>query len=406
MEKTRAHILFALLIAMMAGLFFSRALLSVSVIVFSAISLLHPNYKLHIREFLHQPLCWGTSLLFFIPLLTGLWSADRSQWLQMMQVKLPLFFLPMAFAWPLAFSEKHWRWLMGLFVLLIIGGAAYYLLDYFEYRYFYDLQYLKGRLLDTPLENDHVRFSLLVFVAIVFSGYQYYLGKTKQLAWVWIVFICLLVAYLHILAARTGLLAFYVSLAGWVIYLFKKARPAIAIAMISLLILIPLSAWFLMPSFQNKWRLFRYESSYFLHGSYSPSSNDMIRVISIKAGWHLLRSNPVMGTGYGDILKESRDWYAINYPSMREDDRIYPSSQFLLFGAGTGVLGLIVFCLLMAAPFTMRMNAILPWRMITLGLASSYLFDIGLEVQYGVFLHCFILFLSWQWMKRQNITSL
>jgi hypothetical protein len=251
--------------------------------------------------------------------------------------------------------------------LLIIGGAAYYLLDYFEYRYFYDLHYLQGRTLDTPLDNDHVRFSLLVFVSIVFCGYQYYLGKTKRFAWVWIIPICLLIVYLHLLAARTGLLAFYISLAGGSIYFIKKVRPAVAIGMISLLILIPVSAWFLLPSFQNKWRLFRFESSYFMNGSYSPSSNDMVRVISIKAGWNLLRSNPVLGTGYGDILKESRDWYSANYPSMREEDRIYPSSQFLLFGAGSGFIGLVVFCLVMALPFMLRPQHLYTLDMDTMG---------------------------------------
>lgn len=113
-----------------------------------------------------------------------------------------------------------------------------------------------------------------------------------------------------------------------------------------------------------------------------------------------------MGTGYGDIMANSREWYSKNYPVMQEEDKIYPSSQFILFGAGTGFLGLIVFCLVIFLPLIINTSYPVPWRMIVSGLAVSYFFDIGLEVQYGVFLHCFILFLSWQWMKRQNTTSL
>lgn len=323
-----------------------------------------------------------------------------------MTVKLPLILLPLAFAWPLGFSEKHWRWLIGTLAFLILGGAMYFLLDYFKYRFFYDQLYLQGKTLDTPLDNDHVRFSLLVFAAIVFCGFQFYRQKKGRLAWIWMGLLVLFILYLHLLAARTGLLAFYVSLLGWIIYLLIYARKKMALVMMVFLFLIPITAWVLMPSFQNKLRLFRYESSFIVNARYDPFSNDRVRMVSIRAGLSLLKQDPVLGTGYGDIIGKSGEWYLNNYPEMRKEDKIYPSSQFILFGAGTGMLGLIIFSLVIFLPLFMKIDHPVPWRMIVSGLALSYFFDIGLEVQYGVFLHCFILFLCWQWMKRQNITSL
>ena len=406
MQKLRPHILFFLLTLMLAGLFFSRALLAVSMIVFVVASLLHKNYKLQFREFLKQPLCWGTSLLFLLPFISGLWSDDKSQWIAMMQVKLPLLLFPLAFAWPLGFSERYWRWLLTLLIMFLLGGIFYSLINYSFLRSFYDLGYLRGNSILTPLDNDHVRFSLMVFMGIVFCGLQYHKDKEFRYAWLWIFIMILFIIYLHILASRTGLLAFYFSAAGWVIYLLLKLKRRMAITMVSFLILIPLAAWFLLPSFQNKIRLFKFESDYFIHGSYTPFSNDIVRIISIRAGWSLLKAHPIQGTGYGDIIKDSREWYSLNYSEMIEEDKIYPSSQFLVFGAGTGFGGLIIFCLVLFLPFFIAMANPVPWRMILSGLAISYLFDIGLEVQFGVFIHCFFLFLSWQWMKRQNIASL
>ncbi len=406
MQKARPHILFLLLILMVTGLFFSRAMLAVSIGVFTGISLIHAGYREHLYAFLKQPLCWGSSLIFFIPFISGLWSADKEQWLQMMQIKLPLILLPIAFAWPLGFSEKQWRWLILFIMLAVFGGCIYSLQAYFMDKEFIDQSYLEGRSLLTPLANDHVRFSLMVFVMIVWGGLQYYKDRSLKFSWLYLVLIVFFIAYLHILAARTGLLAFYLSASMLMIHFFLRLDRKKSILVFLLMLSLPLIAWFIFPSFKNKLLLFKHESAFSINQSYLPRSNDAVRVISLRVGWNILLESPFSGKGYGDIISESRGWYKIHYPEMKEEDMIYPSSQYLMMGAGVGIIGLIAFIMILLFPFLVRMQWALAWKMIIMGLAASYLFDIGLEVQYGVFLHCLILFLSWQWMKTQNSASL
>ena len=99
-NERRNTIIFILFIVMTGALFISRALLSASMIVFILVSFLHSNSKKQVYDFFSTPLLWGMSVLFLIPFISGLWSSDKKEWLDMIRIKLPLLFLPIAFASP------------------------------------------------------------------------------------------------------------------------------------------------------------------------------------------------------------------------------------------------------------------------------------------------------------------
>jgi O-antigen ligase len=98
------------------------------------------------------------------------------------------------------------------------------------------------------------------------------------------------------------------------------------------------------------------------------------------------------GVGFGDIMQETNNWYNANYPQMLETDKIYPASEWMMYGAGTGWIGLFLFLFAMAVPFFLsRFNCYLSWILLNLSAAISFMFDIGLEVQLGVFFYAFII---------------
>lgn len=85
---------------------------------------------------------------------------------------------------------------------------------------------------------------------------------------------------------------------------------------------------------------------------------------------------------------------------MTEDDKILPSSEWIMYGAGTGWPGLVLFSVVMLIPFFIkRARGDIAWWLLNIFMASSYLFDIGLEVQYGVFMHAFILLWWYKWAQ-------
>ena len=206
-----------------------------------------------------------------------------------------------------------------------------------------------------------------------------------------------LIVFLHILAARTGLFCFYIIVLGTAAWLIiNKMKWKYIILLFGLIILLPITAYYTLPTFQNRVKYISYEFDFFKKADYRPGFNDGIRVISIRAGLNLVKEQPLTGTGFGDIPAETNKWYEKHYPQMIPADRIYPSSEWLIYGAGCGVPGMLVFLIVMLIPFFTRLRHPL-WWLLNLITPFSLLFDIGLEVQFGVFAYCFT---TLWWYKR------
>lgn len=404
MPEWRHHTLFYSTIVMMAALFFSRALLSASIMVFVAVSFVHRDILVQLRRFFGSPLLWGMSLLFFLPLVSGLWSEDKVQWAATMRIKLPLLFMPLAFAAPFSFTRRRWNILSYFFILMVLGGTVWSIFHYAGNADAINRGYLSAKSMLTPLGNDHVRFSWLVCISIFSCGWLYYRGGLSAGEKYFVAAIAAwLIIYLHLLAARTGLISLYIGLLVTGIWLIRRyAGKSRGPLFLLICIALPVLAYFTVPTFQNKIRYFRYEWNHFTGGGYLPGSNDGVRIISMKAGWNIMKEHPAWGTGFGDVMRASRDWYAGAYPQMIEADKILPSGEWLMYAAGCGIPGLIVFIIVMCIPFFIRHRHPLHWLLLNMAGAFSFLADIGLEVQFGVFAWSFIVLWWWKQAATEN----
>lgn len=412
----RGSIIFVLLVIMLSALFFSRALLSVSMMVFVAFSFFHNDLKKHFSQFFSSPILWGMSLLFFIPLLSGFWSEDKNEWLDIMRIKMPLLFLPLAFAGHFKsdqeqLSIKQWDWLGYIFIALVTAGTIWSISHYLSDAASINESYLRAKSLETPLENDHVRFSWLVSAAIILSGWLCFQNrkKSKLISFLLVLISSWLIVFLHILAVRTGLFSFYIVATGVSLWLiFKKINPIAVrwksgVVLLVLTIALPFIAYKTIPTFHNRVSFFLYEKGYFKKANYLAGSTDAVRVVSIKAGWNVMNQNPVTGLGFGDVLANTKNWYGENYPSMIEADKIYPSSEWMMYGAACGWPGFLLFTVIMFIPFLVKTRNKLLWWLLNGTAAFSFLFDIGLEVQFGVFIYSFIILWWWKWLQVEKV---
>lgn len=404
LTQLRRMICLVSILIMLTGLLFSRFLLSSGLIIFAVSCFVGHSVKNKITNFLYQPLLWSMSLLFVLPLLSGFWSEDTLKWSQILRIKLPLFLLPLCVAGLDDLRKEDWEKIAFSFLSLVLIGAGWSLWHYLQDVQLVQAAYLRAQTIQTPLGNDHVRFSLLVSIALltaVFLSVQNQRKLSKGIVvGLWLAALLLMI-YLHVLAARTGLICFYVGAFIAIAWFLVKIKNSWRFAWVLVLIIsIPFISWFAFPTFKNRISYLRYDLSSIRDSVYRPGSNDGNRLVSIKAGWELQKEHPLAGVGFGDIETETRKWYLANYPQMTDTDRILPSSEWIIYGAGAGWLGFMLFSMIMVIPFLSRAcEANICWVLLNISIVLSYLFDIGLEVQYGIFIHAFILLWWYKWLN-------
>lgn len=400
-KASRQTLIFFALIAMLLGLFCSRILLSAGMIFFLFLTCAHQNILQQLKFFIRNPFLVGMSFLFFIPFVSGLWSSDKTEWLHWIRIKLPLFFLPVAFAGGWQLSKKRWLQLACVFLLLVFSGAAWSIWQYLQQTGAIQAAYLKAKTLDVPLQNDHVRFSWMVCVAVIVAVYLTEKIHQKTAKLFLVSLSVFFIAYLHILSARTGLFCLYFFGAFIVFrWLFSKANKLPGIGLLVIILLMPLLAWFFFPTFQNRIRYIVYDFSYIKSRNYLQGANDGTRIFSLQAGWNILQEN-ALGVGAGDVIGETKKWYDVHVPQMIEADKIYPSSEWILYGDAAGWPGIILFTLVMLIPLMEKAKDVFFWISLNILAALSFMFDVGLEVQFGVFLYSFIVLCWWKWSVQQ-----
>ncbi|MFL5808477.1 MAG: O-antigen ligase family protein [Flavisolibacter sp.] len=396
----RQQFIFYAIVLMLIMLFTSRLVLSVGMILFVLLTCVHKNFIDQLKRFISNPFLAGMSILFFIPLLAGLWSEDKNSWLHIVRIKIPLLILPFAFAGDWQLSEKQWKQIAFVFIIGVFGGCCWSLWEYFHNIPAVNDSYLRAQLMPTPLEGDHVRFSLLVALSIVCTCLLFLKIENTAIRILLSVLNVFFIFYLHILSARTGLFSFYLFLLFIILYLILRLKKLKWVIGVSIFIpLLPLLAWLTLPTFQNRLRYLAYEFPYVRNESYLPGANDGNRMISLKAGWELLQENP-FGVGTGDLMHATGQWYDKNYPQMRPSEKLYPSSEWLIYAGFAGWIALCFFTVIMLLPFTQNIRTQnFFWIVLNCLMSLSFLFDIGLEIQFGVFIYAFIVLWWWKWFQ-------
>jgi O-antigen ligase len=406
---SKQQLIFFSMILMLVSLFTSRFLLSVGFILFLLLTCFHKNIFRQLISFSRNPFLLGMSFLFFIPFIAWFWTEDKDMWMHFVRIKLPLFLFPIAFAGKWQLSSKQWRWVAYIFLILVFAGCCWSLSQYAQNVHSIHEQYLKAKVFSTPLENDHVRFSLVVCIAAICSVLLMTEDTSRSKKILLAIACTFFIAYLHILSARTGLISLYIFLLLGIIYSFLKLKKRKWVfALLVLIIAMPVAAWFLFPTFQNRIRYNVYDLSNAKENKYVQGGNDGNRILSLKAGWNVLQQHP-FGVG-GDVVVETYKWYDKNIPQMTQTDKLYPASEPLMYAGFAGWIGFVLFFVIMLLPFFQRVKRnYFFWIVLNLIIAFSFLFDIGIEVQFGIFIYAFIVLWWWKWLNtsvtQKSVTS-
>lgn len=385
------------LVLMWTGVFWSRALLSIGMGLLIISSLLAVGFAENWRNVRRSPFLIGLVILFFIPLVTLAWSDDLRWWLKVMQDKLPLLCMPFCCLALQRIDEGTRRQLVRFALAVVALSLAKCTIGYLvNYREVTEA-YLKAKVMAVDMHGDHVRYGWLM--ALIFAWllhavteqaasfsrgeYRAAIGLTVGIA-----------IYLHLLASKTGLMGLYLSLGIWVLYHRRKTWVRWLAAAT---LLLPVLAWFLLPTFRNRLKFIRWDFQHYTRGGYTEGLSDTPRVLSFDAGRQLVSEHPWLGTGFGDLRRSMNDWYGAHAPFMKEYEQLLPSNEVLLHAAAAGIPLTILFLVVILFPFRMpghRRSA--AWISFHAMALVGFMYEIGLETQFGIFIYAFMG--CWVWL--------
>jgi O-antigen ligase len=391
---------------MWTGVFWSRALLSIGMGLMIVLSLMFVNIKDNWKNIRKSTYLSGMLILFFIPLLTILWSEDLRWWLKVIQDKLPLLCIPfccLAIQRIAADTRRNLlRFALAVLAISMLKSTAGYLMNYREVTE----AYLKAKVMAVDMHGDHVRYGWLL--ALIFAWLLHALTEKKSsfgnIEFRLGVGLTVSIAFfLHLLASKTGLLGLYLSLGIWAIY-HRQQKVVKRLAMVALLL--PLLAWFLLPTFQNRLKFILWDFQHYTRGGYTEGLSDTPRVLSFDAGRQLVAAHPWLGTGFGDLRGSMNEWYGQHAPFMKEYEQLLPSNEVLLHAAASGIPLTMLFLLVILAPLGMRgYRTSAAWMSFHLIALAGFMYEIGLETQYGIFIYSFLGAWAYLFMGKPSMTD-
>jgi O-antigen ligase len=201
---------------------------------------------------------------------------------------------------------------------------------------------------------DRIQFSSLTAVAIISSLYLILTGYFRKALFI---ALPLLFFTMLILGGRGAQLAMFVALLVYAIaigvsFLGPKlqrywgkigAASFLVTAGLFLFAVLPYLAFQNLRPIQNRFNQSRWELGLIESGEYKNYDykhfTTLRRIVSVKNMWEVVQQNPVIGVGTGDYHLEITAAYQRNNPEME----VNTHSQYLLFWAMTGIIGLLIF---------------------------------------------------------------
>ena len=358
---------------------------------------------------------WLPLLVWLFVIFTGFYSRHLDTWWAQVRLLMPFFSLPFVFFWLPPLTTKQYRglhfWLIFLVLLAAISTGSGYFLHHADWLF----KLAHGQSIEPTLlwikPIDHIRFSLILAFCALSSSFFFLetldekvkINERKKL--IHSIFFgfssLILILILHLLAVRSGLLAFYATAVAAVFWwVFHKKHIFTGAFAFILLATLPLIAFKTIPSVATKFYYSRWDIDQLKDGNFGETS-DAGRLSSMMTGIYMGNSSPIGGVGFGDIEVESIYQYALHFPTATTPP-LSPHNQFIYVYAGAGLLGLFLFLSSFFVPiWYYRQNKLflLAWSVVF----CSYLTESTLATSLGVTFVSFFMGLAANRYERENV---
>lgn len=393
MPKRATNILLALAIIMLAGLLWSRAVLSISMglMAFYAIYYLKKE-----KETLLSPLfIWSFCPL--VLMLMGIYQEGFNA--SNLQSLLGIMVYPIAGITAIA-SEKFaftktisQPWIHAALIALLypLGWYVLHAGEAFEL-------YGQGRTLPVFMDTDHVRFSIFLCSALLFALLPISNARYKKIS-----FAILLIAILF-LAVRTGWVIAALIIAGYGIH-YLKSKPVtnrhrsrnILIAIIAFITILAIT-----PTIQQKIRYTIYDWNNYNTKGYDSTYSDGVRRAINTVALKAIKEDHATAIGWSAIPSTLQQKFTEVF-NGQSTQYGWPFNQWLFWWMGSGWWGMVLFSIWLFYPAWYGFQTKNPYLIIwTLAIAFSCLVETTINYQYGTLLHVWPLLVCWQIGKKSS----
>lgn len=378
----KSDIAIVCILIIVCGLLKSRFLLSVGMLLFGINAL----WNVPPRKWLQNK--WWLAGVAWVAIyaLSWFWSTNKDEWSTFLQLKLPILLIPLAFSFLPPFTTRQLQTLtIGIGALLLAGACysvSFLVLDYAHYIQEYNVSHM----LPTLMYGEYICFSTTCTLFIAWTLYLWPRFAGAGVKWFLAIVMLGLAAYLHILAAKSGLVTFYLFVTAWAVYtVFAKRSIAGILAVLAIPVFFYCAVTFI-PTLRERKEHIVYTWYRYMDHDKSGKLGDLSRLISYDVAWKLIKEKPWLGVGTGDIMDEMNVGYN-KWTEVTEDrNRLIPHNQFLTVGLGCGIPTMLLFMYWVIMPlFRLRKNRdsfflAITWTMLLIML----LIEPFLEEQIGV----------------------
>ncbi|TGE19932.1 O-antigen ligase family protein [Hymenobacter elongatus] len=387
------YLLLLACIAGVVGLFAARALVSLSPVAGVVAALINPAIRREVPRWLRNGAAIRLAMLYALLLLSGLYTSAWAVWRHEVFRQLPLLGVPLAFALAVPLSHRQ-RYAVGCFFVMgaaLLGSATMgrYLLDPAGANRMMQ----EGQNVPSITRIFHIHFGIMLALAAYFGFLlQRSLLASTSMRWLLRLASAMAVLVLHVLAYRTGLLALYAALLVDAVLVVVLKRQLIAgLALLLACVLIPLAAYYALPSIQRRLGGSLYDIEQFANGRDINTSSISQRLVAWQTAQAIAARNPWLGVGPADAQAAMMQEYAWHDYGLRPENRPMIHNQYLHYLVSSGLLGLFFWLLVLLTPLlqpTQRQNPYVVQFLLVLG--AAMLVDSLLELQIGFNLFVFL----------------
>ncbi len=295
-------------------------------------------------------------VVFFIFFLLITFSVINSENLdeafRKLVLKLPILFFPLALFSFLNLKSSSVQQLSFIASYALFLPAVVSVYNYFTNKELFDDLILQSKPL--PIEMGygiyHIQFSIILASVILFGIITLQkLYKNRQLGLLFYSLLFLVAVNMiciHILSARTGLLALYIGIALWMISQFRSVGKKQLLWILPLLIIAPVILFYSSSSLRNRMKNTIEDFNVVMTHKDANDYSFALRVRAWQNAIDVIKQHPAFGTGLGDAEQVLFNNFESVDASIAPHNRKNPHFQFMETAVQSGLLCGLVYLLI------------------------------------------------------------